>query len=46
MSSGFIHMHEDVDRQFSDGMSGRIVVEDSDWLYPFPKNPASACASG
>ena len=32
------HMHEDVDRQIIGGMSGGIVVEGSDRLYPFVKD--------
>lgn len=34
------HMHGDVDRQIIGGMSGAIVVEGSDGLYPFLKNLA------
>jgi len=32
------HLHGDVDRQIIGGMSGAIVVEGSDRLYPFLKN--------
>ncbi len=32
------HMHGDVDRQIIGGMSGGIIIEGSDRLYPFLKN--------